>query len=60
MIEIKTDNEDKKGFDLTVKIIGNGEVVGQQLVQALDKIYEYTPELFELALLHCRYTKDHT
>ena len=60
MIEIKTENEDKKGYDLNVKIVGNGEVVGQQLVQILDKIYDYTPELFEFALLHCKYTEDHT
>lgn len=59
MIEIKTSNEDKEGFDLEVRLIGNGNVVYSQMVLIFNKIYTEAPELFEAALLNCQYTTDH-
>lgn len=60
MIRIETKNEDKEGFDLETRIEGNGLVVMLQMGSILDKLYEASPELFEKALLHSKYTEDHT
>lgn len=60
MIEIKTSNEKKDGFELLVHIEGDGLTVYSQLVSILDRIYENNPKLFETALLYSKYTEDHT
>lgn len=60
MIYIKTSNEREEGFDMELKVLGDGPIVLCQLVSIFNKIYEKTPELFEAALLNCQYTEDHT
>lgn len=60
MIEIKTYNENKDGFQMLVHIEGEGLTVVQQLSSIFDKIYEQHPKLFEVALLYSQYTDDHT
>lgn len=60
MIEIKTDNEDKEGFTLEVKIEGRGGYIAKELIAIFDHIYKFSPEIFEVALVSCEYTKDHT
>ena len=60
MIEIKTDNEDREGFTLEVKIEGRGDYIAKELVSIFDHVYKFSPELFEAALVSCKYTKDHT
>lgn len=60
MIEIKTHNESKDGFELELHIEGEGKVVVPELISIFDRIYEGSPRLFEMALLDCKYTEDHT
>lgn len=60
MIEIKTHNERKSGFDLEIHIEGEGNIVVSELISIFDRIYEGSPRLFEMALLDCKYTEDHT
>ena len=60
MIRIETKNETHDGFDFETCIEGNGLVILNQLISIFDELYEASPDLFEKALLHSRYTKDHT
>lgn len=60
MIKIQTHNENKAGFDLEIHIEGEGAVVVPELISIFDRIYEGSPRLFEMALLDCKYTEDHT
>ena len=60
MIEIKTSNEKKDGFELSVHIEGDGIAVCSQLISIFNRIYENNPKLFETALVLSKYTKDHT
>lgn len=60
MIHIETSHECEEGFDLEVKVFGEGHMVFCQLTAIFDKIYKTSPELFEAALLECQYTEDHT
>ena len=60
MIKISTSNERETGFDLEVEIKGSGGYVAEELTVILDHCYKYFPELFEFALLHSKYTEDHT
>lgn len=60
MIKIQTPNEYQDGFDLEIHIDGDGKVVVSELATIFDRIYEGSPKLFEVALLNCKYTEDHT
>lgn len=60
MIRIETKNETSEGFGLETRIQGNRLEVLNQMASILDKMYEASPDLFEKALLHSQYTKDHT
>ena len=60
MIEIKTFNEDKDGYDFNLHMEGDGAVLASQLAGIFNRIYENAPKLFEVALLNCQYTEDHT
>lgn len=60
MIEIKAFNETEDGFDCLVHVVGESNVVIPELVTIFNKIYEGSPRLFEMALLDCKYTEDHT
>lgn len=60
MINIKTDNEDKEGFQLEVIIKGRGDYIAKELIAIFDYMYKFSPEIFEAALLSCKYTEDHT
>ena len=60
MIEIKTFNETKNGFDCRVHFEGKASIVAIELVTVFNKIYEQSPKLFEACLLACKYTEDHT
>lgn len=60
MIKIKTFNETEEGFDLDLKVEGEGNIVLCELVSIFNRIYENAPKLFEAALLNCQYTEDHT
>lgn len=64
MIEIKTFDEkeenDGLSYETEIHIEGQGALVVDQLVNILDHIYKNQPKLFVLALLMCKYTKDHT
>ena len=60
MIKIQTHNETKDGFDLEIHVEGEGNVVVPELISIFDRIYEGSPYLFEMALLDCKYTEDHT
>ena len=60
MIKIQTNNETEAGFDLEIHIEGDGKVVVPELISIFDRIYEGSPRLFEMALIDCKYTEDHT
>lgn len=60
MIKLIAHNEQKDGFESDVHIEGDGVVVAQQLTALFDRVYEAAPKLFEVALLNCKYTEDHT
>ena len=60
MIRIETNNETSEGFDIDVKIQGRGDYVAKELIAIFDHIYKFSPELFEVVLVSCEYTKDHT
>lgn len=60
MIRIETKNESVKGFDIEIHVEGNKLIVMEQIVSALDRLYEASHDLFEQALLLSQYTKDHT
>lgn len=60
MINIKADNETEKSFDLEVEMKGTQGVLTVELIATFDDIYKTNPDIFEKALLHSQYTKDHT
>ena len=60
MIKLIANNEREDGFETDVHIEGDGYVVAQQLSRLFDRVYEAAPKLFEVALLNCKYTEDHT
>ena len=60
MVLLKAYDETDTGFQTEVHIEGEGVIVANELVSILDRIYLKSPQLFELVLLHCQYTKDHT
>lgn len=60
MIKITTYNEDKEGFEFEVEIDGRGDYVAKELIAIFDHIYKFSPELFEVVLVSCKYTQDHT
>ena len=51
MIRIEIKNETPEG---------KGIVIMQQMTGIIDRLYDASPTLFEMALLHSQYTKDHT
>lgn len=60
MIKIQTHNETEDRFDLEIHIEGDGKIVVPELISIFDCIYEGSPRLFEMALIDCKYTEDHT
>ena len=60
MIRIEVKNETDEGYNIEIRIEGNGLIIMQQMAGILDRLYEAAPELFEEALLLSKYTKDHT
>jgi hypothetical protein len=60
MIKIITQNEHKEGFDLEVTMHGRGDYIAKELIAIFDHIYKFSPEIFEAALVSCKYTEDHT
>lgn len=60
MIRIETQNEDKEGFELEVKIDGRGDYICKELISIFDHVYKFVPDIFEAALVSCKYTEDHT
>lgn len=60
MIRIETQNENDEGFDLEVLIEGRGDYIAKEMVSIFDHFYKFSPKIFEVALLSCKYTKDHT
>ena len=60
MIKIQALNETDEGFDMEIHIEGDGTVVVPELLSVFDRIYEASPMLFEVALVDCKYTEDHT
>lgn len=60
MIEISAKNENKKGFDLEVKMEGPKLLLIDEFVSVLDVVYSHAPEIFEKALFLSQYTEDHT
>ena len=60
MIEISAKNEDKKSFDLDVKMEGPKLMLIDEFIAVLDEVYNHAPEIFEKALLLSQYTEDHT
>lgn len=60
MIKITTQNEDREGFELEVIIQGRGDYIAKELISIFDHVYKFSPDIFEAALVSCKYTKDHT
>ena len=60
MIEIKTGNENKEGYELQIKLHGVKMLLVDELIGVFDGIYRNAPDVFEKALLLSKYTKDHT
>lgn len=60
MIKLIADREDGEGYMTEVHIEGEMFLVIQQLTSIIDRIYEKSPELFEMALLRSKYTDDVT
>lgn len=64
MIRIATVKEetkdDKMSWGTVISIEGDSKLCTQQLIAIFNAIYEKAPELFEMALVECKYTEDHT
>lgn len=60
MIRIETKNETHEGFDIEVEMQGRGDYIAKELIAIFDHIYKFSPEIFEAALVSCKYTEDHT
>lgn len=60
MIRIETKNETYEGFDIEVDIQGRGDYIAKELIAIFDHIYKFSPDIFEVALVSCKYAEDHT
>lgn len=60
MIRIETKNETSEGFDIEVDMQGRGDYIAKELIVIFDHIYKFSPDIFEVALVSCKYTEDHT